>query len=126
MSCELRFGRAVKHLERTLGVVVHASTARRQTLAVGQRMLEVQNTQAQPLCACPEENASERMAMSSDGSMVPLVGGVWAEVKVVAIGAVERRTHKDKEQIVTTDLTYFARLAPAATFADQASAEIRR
>ena len=126
MSSELPFGRAVKHLERTLGVVVHAATARRQTLAVGQRMLEGQNTQAQPLSACPEEKASERMAMSSDGSMVPLVGGVWAEVKVVAIGAVERRRCKDEEQIVTTDLTYFARMANATTFADQASAELRR
>lgn len=126
LGSELPFKRVVKHLERTLGVLVHASTARRQTLAVGQRMLEVQNTQAQPLAACPEEKASERMAMSSDGSMVPLVGGVWAEVKVVAIGAVERRKHKDEEEIVTTKLTYFARMAPAATFADQASAEVRR
>lgn len=126
MSSELPFGRAVKQLERTLGVVVHASTARRQTLAVGQRMLERQNQQAQPLSMCPEEQAAERMAMSSDGSMVPLVGGVWAEVKVVAIGAVERRRRKDEEQVVTTDLTYFARLADAATFADQASAELRR
>ena len=121
LGSELPFGRAVKHLERTLGVMVHASTARRQTLAVGQRMLEGQNTQAQPLSACPEENASERMAMSSDGSMVPLVGGVWAEVKVVAIGAVERRMRKGEEQIVTTKITYFARLANAATFADQGS-----
>jgi hypothetical protein len=121
MSSELPFGRVVKHLERTLGVVVHASTARRQALAVGQRVLEVQNTQAQPLCACPEEKASERMAMSSDGSMVPLVGGVWAEVKVVAIGAVERRRCKDEDQVVTTQLTYFARMADAATFADQGS-----
>lgn len=64
--------------------------------------------------------------MSSDGAMVPLVGGVWAEVKLVAIGAVEQRTQKDEEQIVTTKLTYFARMAPAATFADQASAEVRR
>jgi len=126
MSSELPFGRAVKHLERTLGVVVHASTARRQTLAVGQRVLAVQNTQAQPLSACPEETASERMALSSDGCMVPLVGGVWAEVKVVAIGAVERRRRKDEEQIVTTQITYFARMANAATFADQASAELRR
>ena len=126
MSSELPFGRAVKHLERTLGVVVHASTARRQTLAVGQRVLAVQNTQAQPLSACPEEKASERMVMSSDGSMVPLVGGVWAEVKVVAIGAVERRRRKDEDQIVTTNLTYFARMANATTFADQASAELRR
>jgi hypothetical protein len=84
-------------------------------------MLEVQNTQAQPLAICPEEPASERMVMSSDGSMVPLVGGVLAEVKVVAIGAVERRRRKDEEQTVTTNLTYFARMAPAATFADQGS-----
>ena len=54
-------------------MVVHASTARRQMLAVGQRMLEGQTMQAQPLSACTEEQASERMAMSGDGSMVPLV-----------------------------------------------------
>jgi hypothetical protein len=51
---------------------------------------------------------------------------VWAEVKVVAIGEVECRTRKGEEQIVTTQITYFARLAPAAPFADQASAELRR
>ncbi|HEY6407098.1 MAG TPA: hypothetical protein VIY29_06510 [Ktedonobacteraceae bacterium] len=44
----------------------------------------------------------------------------------MAIGAVERRTRKGEEHIVTTQLTYFARLANAATFADQASAEVRR
>ena len=126
LGSELPFGRVVEHLERILGVMVHASSARRQTLAVGQRILEIQNEQAQPLAACAEEPAAERMAMSSDGSMVPLVGGVWAEVKVVAIGAVERRLRKGEEQIVTTQLTYFARIAPAATFADQASAEVRR
>jgi hypothetical protein len=126
LGSELPFGRVAEHLEGMLGVVVHASTARRQTLAVGQRVLERQNEQAQPLASCPQEKASERMAMSSDGAMVPLVGGVWAEVKVVAIGVVERRMRKDEEQIVTTQLTYFARLANAATFADQASAEVRR
>jgi len=126
LGSELPFGRAADHLERMLGVVTHASTARRHTLAAGQRVLEVQNQQAQPLAACPEEQPAARMAMSSDGAMVPLVGGVWAEVKLVAIGAVERRRHKDEEEIVTTQLTYFARMAPAATFADQASAEVRR
>jgi hypothetical protein len=119
LGSELPFGRVTEHLKRMVGVVVHASTTR-------QRMLQIQNEQAQPLAACPEEQASERMAMSSDGAMVPLVGGVWAEVKGVAIGAVERRRHKGEEEIVTTKLTYFARMAPAATFADQASAEGRR
>jgi hypothetical protein len=126
LSSEMPFGRVVKHLKRMLGVVVPVSTVRRQTLAVGQRLLEVQNEQAQPLADCPEEPASERLAMSSDGSMVPLVGGVWAEVKVVAIGQVERRKHKDQEEIVTTHLTYFARMSDAASFADQASGEMRR
>jgi hypothetical protein len=45
---------------------------------------------------------------------------------VVAIGQVERRKRKDKEEIVTTHLTYFARMSDATTFADQASAEMRR
>jgi len=63
--------------------------------------------------------------MSSDGSMLPFGGGVWAEGKVVAIGAVEQRRRKDEDQVVTTELTYFARMADAATFADQASAELR-
>jgi hypothetical protein len=47
-------------------------------------------------------------------------------VKLVAIGAVERRTHKEEEEIVTSQLTYFARMADAETFAYQASAEVRR
>ena len=81
LSSELPFGRAVEHLAEILGVVAHASTARRHTLAVGQRVLEIQNEQAKPLADCPEEPACERMAMSSDGAMVPLVGGIWAEVK---------------------------------------------
>jgi hypothetical protein len=126
LSSELPFGRAVTHVEEILGVRVHTSTARRHTLAIGQRMLEIQNEQAKPLGECPEEPEASRMAMSSDGAMVPLVGGVWAEVKLVAIGAVARCTRKDEEVIVTSQLTYFARMAPAGTFADQASAEVRR
>jgi len=49
---------------------------------------------------------SIRRPMSSDGAMVPLVGGVWAEVKVRAIGAVEcyREKEGNGEQIVTTKL----------------------
>ena len=126
LSSELPFGRVVKHLERFSACVCMPRRHADRRLAVGQRVLEIQNEQAQPLADCPEENASERMAMSSDGAMVPLVGGVWAEVKLVAIGAVERRKRKEEEAIVTTKLTYFARMAPAATFADQASAEVRR
>jgi len=81
LGSELPFGRVAEHLEGILGVVVHASTARRHSLEAGQRVLEVQNEQAQPLASCPQEQAAERMAMSSDGAMVPLVGGVWADAR---------------------------------------------
>jgi hypothetical protein len=118
--------RAATHVEEILGVQVHTSTARRYTLAIGQRMLEIQNEQAKPLGECPEELEASRMAMSSDGAMVPLVGGVWAEVKLVAIGAVDQCKRKDEDVTVTSHLTYFARMADAATCADQASAEVRR
>jgi hypothetical protein len=83
---ELPFGRVTEHLEGIMGVVVHAETARRQILVAGQRVLAVQKEQAQRLAVCPQEKASERMVMNSDGAMVPLVGGVWAEVKLAAWG----------------------------------------
>ena len=128
LGSELPFERAAQHLAALLGVKVHGATVRRHTLAIGQRMLAVQTAQAQPRASCPEEPAAERMAMSSDGAMVPLVGGAWAEVKMVAIGTVERRKQKRSggEEVVTTHLSYFARMTDAATFADQASAEVRR
>ncbi len=128
LGSELPFERVAMHLAEILGVEVHAASVRRHTLAAGQRTLEVQTEQAQPLASCPEEPAANRMAMSSDGAMVPLVGGAWAEVKLVAIGAVERckSKHSEGEETVTTQLTYFARMTDAATFADLASAEVRR
>lgn len=128
LGSELPFARAARHLQDILGVQVHAATARRATLAAGIRSLEVQTQQAQPVADCPEEPSADRLVMSSDGAMVPLVGGVWAEVKLVAIGTVERRKQKQTgdEEAVTTHLSYFARMSDAATFADLASAEVRR
>ena len=93
-------GHLLPHAQEAIrGVVVHVATARRHTLATGQRCLEVQTAQAQPRAACPEEPAAERLAMSSDGAMVPLVGGVWAEVKLVTIGTIERRQQQTRRQL---------------------------
>ncbi len=83
---------------------------------------------ADPLAACPEEEAGECMLMSTDGAFVPLVHGQWGEVKLLAIGQVKhRRGAKGKSQEVHTEqITYFTRLSDAATFSDQASAQVRR
>ena len=47
--------------------------------------------------------------LSVDGAMVPLVGGVWAEVKTLAVGEVVAAADGPR----TTALSYFSRLADA-------------
>ena len=53
------------------------------------------------------------MVMSADGAFVPLVGGQWGEVKLLAIGHVEVQEEGAAGAIPvvnTTHLSYFARL----------------
>ena len=125
----LPFAPAAEQLCALLAIRLSPSTLRRHTQQVGRASLAVQNEQAKPLAACPEEPPAERMVMSADGAFVPLVGGQWGEVKLLAIGQVE--SHKASEAsaacaVRTTHLSYFARLTDATTFSEQASAEIRR
>jgi hypothetical protein len=62
--------------------------------------------------------------------MVPLVGGVWGEVKTLAVGTVEvlpeggRR--RGQQEVRTTDLSYFSRLAEHETFTRLALVETQR
>ncbi len=129
LSTEVPFARAVRDLQAILGITLSRSTARRQTFAVGHRCLAVQQQQAEPQATCREEPATERLLMSVDGAFVPLVGGQWEEVKLLVIGEVQSQQSQQSQQAKqsqTTKLSYFARLADAATFADEASAEIRR
>lgn len=71
----------------------------------------------------------ERQLLSVDGAMVPLVGGQWAEVKTLALGAIgapvwEARTGEAVVQ--TTDLSYFSRLTDADAFTRLALVETHR
>lgn len=129
-SC-MPFAQAAETLCAILGVRVSAATVRRQCEQVGSASLQVQQEQAQPLASCPEEPPGERMVMSSDGAYVPLVKGEWGEVKLLAIGQAQchsptRPAAGELPEVRTTQVSYFARLADAPTFGEQASAEIRR
>lgn len=126
LSTEVPFAQAARHLQAILGITLTCSTARRQTLAVGRRCLAVQQQQAQPQATSREEPTAERLLMSVDGAFVPLVGGQWEEVKLLVIGEVQTQQRRQDKQISTPHLSYFARLTDAATFADEASAEVRR
>jgi hypothetical protein len=125
------FAQVAEALEAILGVQVSTATVRRQCEQAGSASLQVQQEQARPLASCPQEEPGERMVMSSDGAYVPLVKGEWGEVKLLAVGQVEQqrprgRATEDPPGMHTTRVSYFARLADAPTFGEQASAEIRR
>ena len=124
------FEEAASELQATLGVQVSDSTVRRLTLQAGSITEQIQTEQAQaqrsPSCfPLPKQEPAERLAMSSDGGLVPLRGGVWAEVKTLVIGEVLAPTN-ETTTARTTAHSYFSRLTDAATFADLASVEIER
>jgi hypothetical protein len=59
--------------------------------------------------------------------MVPLVGGAWAEVKTLAVGTVAATHEPDGPRGArAVDLSYFSRLADAATFTRRATVELVR
>ena len=124
------FEEAARELQETLGIVVSGSTVRRLTLQAGLIAEQIQTEQAYPQRSAsrfplPQEEPAERMAMSGDGGMVPLRGGVWAEVKTLVRGSV-LATSEQETLARTSAHSYFSRMTDAATFADLACVEIFR
>jgi hypothetical protein len=117
------FERAVQMLKRFTGVQISEATARRHTYQVGQAALVVQNAHlsADP---APQAKGQDRLIVSPDGAMVPLVHGQWAEVKTVVVGEV--KPVGPDEEIHSTQLSYFSRLLNAQIFTEQASGELVR
>lgn len=123
------FAQATQTLQELQGITVSRSTARRLCLRVGQASQQVQEEQADPQAHVPEEAPSEQMVMSTDGAYVPLVAGVWGEVKLLSIGEVQPASWNASSQemeITTHKLSYVARLEEASHFSDHASGEVRR
>jgi hypothetical protein len=83
------FERAVESLADMLRVYVSEATARRETENWGAVYAEVQKEEVKRIEQelPPAPAGPEKMLLSVDGAMVPLVGGEWIEVKTVALGA---------------------------------------
>lgn len=142
LCVQMPFAQASEQLTAITGVQVSEATARRQTLAVGEAYETVQTAQAQLVkgkktgrCRCPgcqpvreskhRKKTTARLVISSDGAFVPLVGGVWAEVKTLVVGEVEPG-QEEEEEIHTSKLSYFSRLTDAETFGELATVETER
>lgn len=114
------FRRAVQMLGRLTGVQISEATARRQTYQIGRVVLDVQN--AATGVRTSEGKEHNKLIVSPDGAMIPLVGGQWAEVKTVVVGEVQAAGPLQESR--STQLSYFSRLADAPTFTEQASGEL--
>jgi hypothetical protein len=77
-----------------------------------------------------DEEEGEKLVLSSDGAMIPLVGGEYVEAKTVAIGRVQSKEKASKQRpdqhVETTDLSYFSRVTDAETFGRRAIVETER
>lgn len=121
------FAQAATHLDTLLGVKVSPSRVRRLTEQAGACVQHWQDQQAHPLAeSSPAGEVPARLAMATDGVLVPLRSKEWAEVKMVTIGHVAQQTEKQPSPGHCEHLSYCARLTDAETFGDLACGEIRR
>jgi hypothetical protein len=123
------FAKAARELAWFTGAQIHPDTARAHTEAAGALLVAYETSEAerilreQPMPPC----APDRLLLSVDGAMVPLVHGQWTEVRTLAVGEVQP-PHKtaDGPVVHTTKLSYFSRRTDSATFGEVATLELHR
>lgn len=123
------FERAVELFEDFLGIEVGKTTSQRYTEAAGAAYEQLQKEEVEVLerqmpAAC---SGAEKMQISADGAMVPLLHGVWAEVRTLVIGEVRPAVEVKGERVVRTqNLSYFSRKVSAQEFGRLALGEMHR
>lgn len=118
------------HAAALLGEFAHTqvseATAQRVSFAAGAAYVELQTAATQHILnAMPSSDViPERLVVSVDGAMVPLIGGEWAEVKTLVVGEPSLHTDRNGTTSVRTDhLSSFSRLTDAQTFTTLATVE---
>ena len=123
------FEKAAELLEDMLGIRVSKGVSQRYTEAAGAAYEQLQTEEVERLeKEAPEPEAgAEKLQVSADGAMVPLVHGVWVEVRTVVIGEVVSEVNRDGEGVIRTEnLSYFSRKVNAESFQRLALAEMHR
>ena len=123
------FGKAAPMLESFTGVSVTEDYVQEHTEAAGaaQVALETEAVERLERETPPAPLGPAKLYLSADGAFVPLVGGVWEEVKTLVIGEVAAPVLEKGEKVVhTCNLSYFSRLTDAETFKRLALVETHR
>jgi hypothetical protein len=123
------FEKAVELFGDFLGIEVGKITSQRYTEEAGAAYEQIQKEEVEYLERhMPQACAgAEKMQISADGAMVPLLHGVWAEVRTLVIGDVQPAVEEKGEMVVhTQNLSYFSRKVRAQEFGRLALAEMHR
>jgi hypothetical protein len=123
------FRQASETIRDLLGIRVNKNISQQYTENAGSAYEQIQNEEVDELekKASLAPQGAEKMQISVDGCMIPLLHGVWAEVKTLVVGEVEAPIEEHGVQVVhTRKLSYFSRKVSAETFIRLAQVEIHR
>jgi hypothetical protein len=123
------FEKAVVLFRDFTGIDVSKGLSQRYTEEAGKVYEQMQEEEVEYLEkeAPVAEKGADKIQISADGAMVPLLHGVWAEVKTVVIGEVHSTIEKNGEnEAHTRNLSYFSRKASAEAFQRLALVEMHR
>lgn len=119
------FKKAAEMLEDFMGIRVSQIVSQKYTEEAGAAYEDLQTEEVERLEKemPPAEQGANKLQISADGAMVPMLHGVWAEVKTVVIGEVQPEGEKG---VHTQNLSYFSRKVNAEEFQRLALVEMHR
>lgn len=123
------FEEAAKLFEAFMIIPVSKSLSRRYTEAAGAAYVDLQTEEVERIERdMPDApTGADKLQVSADGAMVPIVHGEWSEVRTVVIGEVQPKVEERGEWVVhTRNLSYFSRKVSAEDFTRLALVETQR
>lgn len=129
LSGWMPFDKAAELFEAFMEIQVSKSVSQRYTEEAGAAYVGLQTEEVERLeREMPVAPAgADKLQLSADGAMVPLVHGQWAEVRTLVVGEVQPAVEERGEWIVhTRNLSYFSRKVSAQEFERLALVEIQR
>jgi hypothetical protein len=129
LSGWMPFEKAVELFEDFMGIRVNKNVSQKYTEEAGAAYVQMQDEEVKRLQKkMPRAKARpEKLQISADGAMVPLLHGVWAEVRTLVVGEVQPAVQEKGEAVVhTRNLSYFSRKASSQEFELSCLAEMHR
>ena len=124
------FRKATELFEDFMGIEVSKIVSQEYAEAAGAAYEQMQNEEVERLgreAPLEGKGGDNKLQISVDGAMVPLLHGIWGEVKTLVIGDVQPAVEERGERVVHThNLSYFSRKVNSEEFQRLALVEIHR